>query len=122
MPLEIKTYIKGYHAYKSTWSPTIGEQLVAEHEPNNSHDKFAVAIIKSGKVVGHLKKGKSGWFAESISYFLKYPKSSCSVEITEEKANFGYKQGLQIPCAVKIDGEAKHIECLQRVLREKNEM
>ena len=44
------------------------------------------------------------------------------MEITGGKANFGDKQGLQIPCTVKIDGEAKDIECLQRVLREKNEI
>ena len=120
--LEIETYVRGYHAYKNIWNPKLGEVLVAERESDNSYDKFAVAVKKNGQVVGHLKKGKSGWFSKSISYFLKYPKSSCHIEITGKKANLGDKQGLQVPCTVKLNGHSVHIQRLKNILEEKNEL
>lgn len=82
MELEIQSYIKGYHEYQLVWDPEIGEILGGEREPSNVKDKFAVAIMKNGVVVGHLKKGQSGWFAKTISYFLKAAESnSCNVKI-----------------------------------------
>ncbi len=46
--------IRGYHEYKQIWSPVIGEGLDCVQESRHSHDLYAVAIIKSGVVVGHV--------------------------------------------------------------------
>ena len=62
-------YVKGYHIYKHIWTPEIGESLDAQIEPNNPADKYAVCIRKSGKVVGHLKKGGTGRFGKTIIFF-----------------------------------------------------
>ena len=64
------SYVKGHHLYKDTWTTEIGESLDAQIEPNSPVDKYAMCIRKSGKVVGHLKKGETGQFAKPIFFFL----------------------------------------------------
>ena len=46
-----------------------GETIQAEMEPINSMDKYAIAAIRGGHVVEHLKKGTSGKFSKTIFYF-----------------------------------------------------
>ena len=90
--LILHNYIKGHHVYKDICTPCIGENVTAEREPDN-----AVCVKKDKKLVGHLKKGKSGRFAKTLFYFLKAdPFSSCHAEIAG--ANLGDREGLQVPC------------------------
>ena len=65
--LEVYSYVRGYHVYQDIWNPRIGEALPLEREPDNSEDKFAVAIVRRSRVVGHLLQ--SG--ASSISLSKK---------------------------------------------------
>ena len=60
---DIVSNIKGYHVYKSVWTPTLQEQVYGEIEPYNSVDKYAAAVKKDEKVVGHLTLGENGKFA-----------------------------------------------------------
>ena len=53
------------------WTPVEKEELTNIMEPTNIQDKFAVAVKKKKKLVGHLSKGKTGQFAKTIFYFLK---------------------------------------------------
>ena len=62
---------KGYHAYMIKWNPTLGELLKAQLKPENEFSKFAVAVKKCDVVVGHLSKGKTGRFTNTISFFLR---------------------------------------------------
>ena len=48
--------IRGYHVYKEIWEAAIGEELDCRREPSNAIDRYAVAVMKSGTVVGHLPK------------------------------------------------------------------
>ena len=64
----IDSFVRGHHVYQSQWTPFIGECLVIKREPDNRHDKFAVAVIHEGDVVGHLPRGIS----KNISYFLNH--------------------------------------------------
>ena len=47
----IDSFVRGH---QSQWTPFIGECLVIKREPDNRHDKFSVAVIHEGDVVGHL--------------------------------------------------------------------
>ena len=67
---DIVSNIKGYHVYKSVWTPTLQEQVYGETEPHNPVDKYAVAVKKDEKVVGHLPFEENGKFAKTIFYFL----------------------------------------------------
>ena len=41
--------VQGYHVCKDVWKPTIGENLHAEQELDNTVDKFAVKVVKNNK-------------------------------------------------------------------------
>ena len=51
---EVETMIRGYHQYKAVWGAQVGEQLQCRREMSNPHDIYAVAILKSGVVVGYV--------------------------------------------------------------------
>ena len=38
------------------WEPRIGEVLLSQRESENSEDTLAIAVLKSGRVVGHVSK------------------------------------------------------------------
>ena len=42
--------------YKAIWDAALGEQLRCQREPTNPHDAYAVAVLKSGVVVGHVPR------------------------------------------------------------------
>ena len=54
--IEIASFVRGVHAYKDIWEPREGEVLLPKCEPENLQDKFAVAVMRSGTVVGHVPK------------------------------------------------------------------
>ena len=81
---EMEAFVMGYHVYRETWKPFVGEKLDTAMEPNNVMDKYAVAIFQERQkhVVGHLPLRHSGKFAKTIFYFLKADKeNSCKVII-----------------------------------------
>ena len=51
--------VHGYHVYRDVWKPSIGENLVAKREFNNSMDKRAVKVVKGNETVGHLPRNFS---------------------------------------------------------------
>ena len=40
----LKTHIKGYHAYMTKWTPKNGEILKGRPQPENQYDKYAVEL------------------------------------------------------------------------------
>ena len=53
---EIPSCVRGYHIYEHIWVAAIGEGLDCAREPYNATDRYAVAVMKDGAVVGHLPK------------------------------------------------------------------
>ena len=54
--LQFKSSIRGHHIYKNVWTPSIGESLSLALESVNSHDRFAVSLVKDERVVGHMPR------------------------------------------------------------------
>ena len=73
---EWPSYVRGYHKYKSIWSPTVGETLRLTTELTNSQDPFAVVVIKDGCVVGHVLRTVS----RTVSFFLGKDEASSSAK------------------------------------------
>ena len=48
--------IHGHHVYKQVWTPFIIEELTLQQESHNSHDRFAVTVMKEGSVVGRVPR------------------------------------------------------------------
>ena len=59
--------IRGFHVYEGAWTPTHHEILQCSREEGNVHDPYAVKVMKSGIVVGHLPKKISA----TCSLFLR---------------------------------------------------
>ena len=61
--------IRGHHIYKDIWTPLLGEKLPCTRETSNRKDPYAVCVLKSGSIVGHLpRKFSTAWLM-----FLKKP-------------------------------------------------
>ena len=113
----LKTHIKGYHAYMTKWTPKNGEILKARPEPENEYDKYTVTVERCGDVVGHLSKGRFARFTKTVSYFLRVSNENCCwVEVTGKRVNLGNGEGLQIPCILHSSGEAKLVSKLKDIL------
>ena len=107
----------GYHDYIDVWKPKLNEVLRCEMQPNNSKDKYAVAVKKRRKVVGHLPKGENGKFTKFIFYFLRASNgNSCSATITGKPFNAGKNKGMQVPCHLTLIGTEPMITRLRKVL------
>ena len=65
--VEFNLFIRGYHAYKDIWEPSVGETLLLKREPTNVKDRSAVAVMKETEVVGHVPYNSSS----GLSMFLR---------------------------------------------------
>ena len=114
---DLKTHIKGYHAYMRKWTPQNGEIHKARPEPETEYDKYAVAVERCGDVVGNLSKGRSARFTKTVSFFLRASNENCCrVEVTGKRVNLGDGEGLQIPCILHFSGEANFVSKLKDIL------
>ena len=96
------------------WTPVLQEKVYGEIEPNNPVDKYAVAVKKDGKVVGHLPLGENGKFAKTIFYFLRAdPNGKCTITITGKAVNLGDGEGMQVPCLLQISGKENMVDILK---------
>ena len=103
---DIVSNIKGYHVYKSVWTPTLPEQADGEIESHNPVDKYAVAVKKDDKVVGHLPLGENGKFAKTVFYFLPAdPYGECNITVTGKAVNLGDGDGMQVSCILHLSGQ-----------------
>ena len=53
---EFELLVRGYHVYKDTWEAEEDEILACIEDQRNRHDPYAVAVMKSKTVVGHLPR------------------------------------------------------------------
>ena len=60
--LNFKSFVMGFHEHRKIQEPKSNEILEVKMEPTNKMDKFAVAVIKNKKNIGHLPLGKMGAF------------------------------------------------------------
>ena len=112
---DIVSNIKGYHVYKSVWTPTLQEQVYGEIEPHNPVDKYAVVVKNDEKVVGHLPLGENGRFAKSIFYFLRAdPYGKCNITVTGKAVNLGDGNGMQVPCILHLSGQTSMVKILKQ--------
>ena len=103
---ERSSSVRGYHVYRTIWDAASGEDLVCERESSNEHDRYAVAIKKDGVIIGHLPRKIS----RSCSLFLRRGSSiSCRVAGPRRYSADVPQGGLEIPCVLRFEGDAKEI-------------
>ena len=85
---EVDGMIRGFHIYKDIWELVIGEELQCSLDDGNLHDPFAVAVVKNGFTVGHLKQGAI----------------SCVVIGFQRYSSDLVQGGLEVPCKIIFRG------------------
>ena len=53
--VEFRNVVRGYHVYRSVGTPVLGELLYTEQELGNPKDQYAVSVLKSSTIVGHIR-------------------------------------------------------------------
>ena len=97
------------------WTPTLQEQVYGEIEPHNPVDKYAVAVKKDEKVIGHLPLGEKGKFAKTIFYFVRAdPHAKCNITVVGKAVNLGGGDGMQVPCIRHLSGQKSMMEILKQ--------
>ena len=101
--LEVKAmvHVRGYHIYKDIWEATLGENLECQRESGNIHDIYAVAVLKSGLVVGHVPKRISS----ICSLFLRAGSIHCIVSGAKRYSADLEQGGLEVPCILKFESD-----------------
>ena len=56
MAFAITFVVRGYHAHKDIWDAEIDSELPCSPEPDNRKDCYAVAVMNSTNVVGHMPR------------------------------------------------------------------
>ena len=111
--LEAESFITGYHVYKEFWEPEHGESLTVENEPYNVQDRFAVAVKKNDKVIGHLPRDDR----HLIFFFLQEDiTGKCIATVTGKPVNLGDKLGQKVPCKLRVSGREEYFNALERLL------
>ena len=108
------SFIRGYHIYKDTWTPTIGEELNCEVEPNNKFDKYAVCVKNDSHIVGHMPREIS----RICTFFLKRG-GRIIARITGQRVNRGLTLGLEVPAIFIFRGPQEDINNLPKLLLKK---
>ena len=52
--LKKNSVVTGHHIYKTIWTTFIGEMLPDEIEEGNLYDRYAVSLMRDGKIVRHM--------------------------------------------------------------------
>ena len=96
--------IRAYQQYKEIWDAEVGEQLECQRETGYPHDILAVAVLKSGVVVGHVPKKISS----ICSLFLQRGGAiHCRVTGVKHYSADLEQGGLEIPCILKFEGDGE---------------
>ena len=111
--------LRGYHEYRSIWTPTLHEVLEAKQESGNAYDRFAIACTKklpsrlTESVVGHLPKEVSMY---TYYIILHGTKVTAMVMDTHHWRSPLVQGGLEIPIqvTVEVDLTKKNRQCLDK--------
>ena len=71
------------------WDAQVGQELLLKHEPDNSEDSHAVAVLNEDVIVGHVPYN----LAPVVEMFLR---REVFAEVTGSRVNRGAGYGLEI--------------------------
>lgn len=111
----METIVRGYHVYRAVWEAVIGQVLPCQHERSNTHNPYAVAVVDRGVIVGHVPRSIS-----SVCYLFLVRKGTISCEVTGSRqySTDLPQGGLEIPCKLVFNGDARLINKVEKLLRE----
>ena len=81
-------------------------------QPDNCYDKFAVAVVKNDRPVGHMLKTVS----KVVSCFLRRAGHGSFCEFTGNRVNRGVNFDVEVPCMYRFYGCQTFIDRLNSLL------
>jgi ABC-type multidrug transport system ATPase subunit len=98
--------IRGYHVYKTFWTPKYDVILTTERDQLNAFDKHCVAIKESVIIIGHIPREIS----RLCNFFLKRG-GTIQVEVTDTQCRRSNikEGGLEIPAIIIFTGTERDI-------------
>lgn len=110
----VEAVVRGYHVYHEIWDATVGEQLTRRREPGNSRDPFAVSIIKTSTIVGHVPRKISS----VCSLFLQHGGMIlCRVTGTRQYSEDLPQGGMELPCILTFQGDSRDIIKAKKLIK-----
>ena len=111
---EIRSFIRGVHAYKEHWhSVRSGQIFKLSREPDNCCDKCAVDVTtEDNTIVGHIPYN----LAPLISPFLTRDFNKGTVNVTGERMNRVAGYGLEVPCTNRLYGPKVYVDRLKALV------
>ena len=86
----------------------LGKSLSLNPESGNSHNRFAVSVVKDEHLVGHAPREIS-----QILFYFMQQNGTVSAEVTGHRR---HGRGLEVPCIYMLTGKPKHIRKAKRLL------
>ena len=100
---QFESFVTGHYHYRHIWTPQIGEELATVHEPDNAYDEFAVSILKTDTIVGHIPHQIS----KQCTALLKSG-GSVKLRITANPVNT-MTHGIRVPCTYSVNGKVPFV-------------
>ena len=109
----IDSCVRGYHVYNDIWEASVDEELPCQCEDGNSADPCAVAIKRSGVVVGHIPRRMSS----VCSLFLRRNGLMKIRTTGGRRYSADLPQGgLEIPCTITFEGVKKDVQKVKKLI------
>ena len=103
--VDFRSVVRGYHVYRSVWTPVLGELLYTEQKLGNPEDRYAVSVLKLSTVVGHIPReiSKLCWM-----FINRSGKIHCTVTGARQQSSL-VQGSLEIPCIYRFSEKKKHL-------------
>ena len=96
------------------WTPSLGEEICREREPNNPRDKHAVKVVKNTETVGHVPRVISPY----ITYILANG-GKIMVKVIGKREN-SRGNGLEVSGLYTVKGLYHSTEKGQSLIKDEN--
>ncbi len=102
---QFKSFITGHYHYRHIWTPRVGEDLTAACECDNTHDEFAVSILKNNDtIVGHTPRQIS----KQVTALLKSA-GTVNVKVIAKPVKTKTR-GIRVPCTYIVSGRRTFVQ------------
>ena len=106
--------VRGFHEYQCIWSAAVGQELPCSREFGNVHDLFAVAVKRSGDIIGHIPKRI---FSICSSFLRRGGSITCQVTATRCYSADLPQGELEILCQLIFRGKKNDLSKIEKLMK-----
>lgn len=110
---EVESCIRGHHVFRTVWSPTVGERLNCTWETSNTEDPYAVAVMHSSAVIGHISRKIS---AVGALFLGKEGTIHCTIIGSWPFTTNLPHGGLEVPCILTFRGKSQDVARMKKLV------